>query len=871
MMEELQDAIEDAQYVNAINTQDDGPRPVLPWDSPSSVEELQRWASTKKWDVDHLLESPIAFFLFSSYLKTNHNDYLRINFCEDVIRFKKMRGKNRRKQAQYIMDEYMNSGPKQAKYNNNNKKKNEQEAAPKINGGYKVTSSILADLDASHHSSENGNNNNGGAAGGKLVDGTTITIPTLGRESTTGSETVGGKIVGGDGISDLPPRTEIEECDLGRKPLNSRSNAYLKEDASFRIYCDYPTCSKTKVGIRDAILDDLIDDWKEWEEQEKKITAAALAAATTTSVPMTSTLTTRQRSGDSFNSINKKGSNHSRSSPNHKNDEEDQPQEQQQQQEDAPDDEPVFQDEMLDAQPTPTVPSTEALESSESVRKNDGAVKNDGENGTTTTIGMKDDGSLNNNTSNHSKTSKTTTTATAVPTQVVMMERTVPGMSIEEYDAEIMNMRLLTQKFKGSKESLHDALFDKAETVVMESLRRQYWADFVQSREYQRCQNFLWYQDRPTVPDDFYIMRVLGRGGFGLVNACKKGTSGKLYAMKLMNKRRIKMKKSEQLAKNEREAMAAVESNFVVNLKYSFHSKDDVYLILDLMTGGDLGFHLHQKGRFPKREVQYYAARIMLGLQALHDKGYVYRDLKPENCLMGEDGRVKITDLGLATKITPTLHGAAGTRGYWAPEMLRRDKRGKRMPYGHTVDWFSFGCCVTEFICGANPFRSEAALNFGLAKGKQTKEKAIDCATLEMEPEFPREFFEPDARDLCTQLLQKNEKIRLGTFGCEEIMAHPYFKSVNWESVISDRKRPPYEPAKDVNAASQSEIGNFVEDKAYQETVLDDKDEAVYKSWAWTNPRAYATEVIEFLIYERETGEPLLPISQNAGCCCIVL
>lgn len=181
------------------------------------------------------------------------------------------------------------------------------------------------------------------------------------------------------------------------------------------------------------------------------------------------------------------------------------------------------------------------------------------------------------------------------------------------------------------------------------------------------------------------------------------------------------MKKSEQLALNERQSLAAVESPFVVNLKYSFHSKEDIFLILDLMTGGDLGYHLHQKGRFPKKECQYYAARIMLGLQALHDKGYVYRDLKPENCLLADDGRVKITDLGLATQITPTLHGAAGTRGYWAPEMLRRDKKGKRTPYGHMVDWFSFGCCLAEFISGQNPFRSETALKFGLDKGKQTK------------------------------------------------------------------------------------------------------------------------------------------------------
>lgn len=207
--------------------------------------------------------------------------------------------------------------------------------------------------------------------------------------------------------------------------------------------------------------------------------------------------------------------------------------------------------------------------------------------------------------------------------------------------------------------------------------------------------------------------------------ACKKGTSGKLYAMKIMSKKRIKMKKAQGLALNERAALAAVQSPFVVNLKYSFHSTDDVYLILDLMAGGDLGFHLQQKGRFPKRECIYYAARIMLGLQALHDKGYVYRDLKPENCLLGEDGRVKLTDFGLATKVKPGLHGAAGTRGYWAPEMLRRDARGKRMPYGHTVDWFSFWCCVAEFVSGSNPFRSEAALNFGLERGKETKVSTV--------------------------------------------------------------------------------------------------------------------------------------------------
>jgi hypothetical protein len=140
-----------------------------------------------------------------------------------------------------------------------------------------------------------------------------------------------------------------------------------------------------------------------------------------------------------------------------------------------------------------------------------------------------------------------------------------------------------------------------------------------------------------------------------------------------------------------------------------------------------------------------------------------------------------------------------------------------------------------------------------------------------MNPEFPEGLFERDAADLCEQLLEKDENKRLGTNGCEEIMAHPWFKNLKWESIITDKKAPPYIPPKDVNAASQSEIGTFHEDKKHQECVLDLKDERYYKDWDWTNPHAYAAEVTEFLIYERETGEPLLPISQNSGCCCTIM
>ena len=140
-----------------------------------------------------------------------------------------------------------------------------------------------------------------------------------------------------------------------------------------------------------------------------------------------------------------------------------------------------------------------------------------------------------------------------------------------------------------------------------------------------------------------------------------------------------------------------------------------------------------------------------------------------------------------------------------------------------------------------------------------------------MNPEFDGKKFSEDAADICRRLLDKNEATRLGVNGCNEIMSHPWFSDLNWDEVISDRMRPPFLPPKDVNAASQSDIGAFLEDKAFRDAALSKTDEAIYDDWNFTNFKAFAAEVIEFLIYERETGKPLLPIQSNTSCCCIII
>lgn len=146
----------------------------------------------------------------------------------------------------------------------------------------------------------------------------------------------------------------------------------------------------------------------------------------------------------------------------------------------------------------------------------------------------------------------------------------------------------------------------------------------------------------------FNLHYVIGKGGFGKVWKVDSKKSKKIYAMKEMFKTKIIEKKSIDSVMNERSLLAKLKHPFIVNMTYAFQDKENLYLIMDFLNGGDLRYHIGLRRRFSENEAKFFIACIILGLNYLHSNNILHRDIKPENLVMESNGYIRITDLGVS-------------------------------------------------------------------------------------------------------------------------------------------------------------------------------------------------------------------------------
>jgi len=394
----------------------------------------------------------------------------------------------------------------------------------------------------------------------------------------------------------------------------------------------------------------------------------------------------------------------------------------------------------------------------------------------------------------------------------------------------VYGKKVLALKKRVQSGDAAQGLFDEVAKDVLTDLTLDMFPRFLQSEFYRKYIRTKYIETIKVSVKDFTTFRMLGRGGFGAVHACRKKNSGTIYAMKCINKKLVRVKSALDNVMEERNVLTMMNSNFVTNLKYALQDEETLYLIMDLMLGGDLKFHLINVCRFSEKRARFYAAQVLLGLEHIHSQNIIYRDMKLENVLLDHQGHCRISDLGLAVVANGQIKGYAGTPGYTAPEMI------KNKTYNFSVDIFSFGVMLYRMICGTKPF-----------KGKVDRD--LDKSVLERKPQFSREVFSKEAISLLNGLLQKKPEHRLGCGekGISEIKEHPFFESIDWGLLEAGYIDPPFVPNKfDVNAASLKDIGDFDRAK-YRHVKLDERFKARVKSFDYVSIRGLQDEMVAVL------------------------
>lgn len=329
--------------------------------------------------------------------------------------------------------------------------------------------------------------------------------------------------------------------------------------------------------------------------------------------------------------------------------------------------------------------------------------------------------------------------------------------------------------------------------------------------------------------EDFEILGVLGRGAYGKVFQVRKISSGLIYAMKVLRKRDVIKQKVVTHANAEKMVLTEVNHPFIVGLAFAFQTPAKLYLVMEYVGGGELFSRLDEVEEMEEREARFYACEVLLALEHLHAKDFVYRDLKPENILIRMNGHICLADFGFAKKavLPEATKTFCGTVHYMAPEIINKKGHGK------SVDWWSLGILIFEMLTGETPFHD-------------SNRKVIQQKVLEEQPVFPSHVSEL-AKDLITKLLNKSMNLRLGfKGGAEEVKAHPWFKGADWNAYLTRKVKPPFVPA----AISVLDTSNF-DSKFTQEAAVDSPPtpalevppSTLFKGFSYTAPSPLLLEL----------------------------
>uniref|UniRef100_A0A3Q1EG32 Citron Rho-interacting kinase n=1 Tax=Acanthochromis polyacanthus TaxID=80966 RepID=A0A3Q1EG32_9TELE len=299
------------------------------------------------------------------------------------------------------------------------------------------------------------------------------------------------------------------------------------------------------------------------------------------------------------------------------------------------------------------------------------------------------------------------------------------------------------------------------------------------------------------VPHDFELRAVVGRGRFAEVQVVREKSTGDVCALKVMSKTVLRTQENVIFHEEERRILSLNSSPWIPQLLYAFQDKDNVYLAMEYLPGGDLMSLLNRyEDQFDESMAQFYLAELVEAIHAVHQLGYVHRDVKPENILIDRTGHIKLADFGSAARLTTNKTVAAptvpvGTQDFLSPEVLAAMNGGSQSTYGVECDWWSLGVIAYEMIYGRSPF------------SEGTSSKTIhNILNFQRYLKFPEESRASKQFVDLVQSLLCGAKERLGFQG---LRCHSFFSSVDWNNLR--QVLPPFVPA----LHAEDDTSNFEE------------------------------------------------------------
>jgi len=298
---------------------------------------------------------------------------------------------------------------------------------------------------------------------------------------------------------------------------------------------------------------------------------------------------------------------------------------------------------------------------------------------------------------------------------------------------------------------------------------------------------------------DYITVGVLGRGSFAEVNLLRHRVSGELFVLKTCCKLDAP---SYSHLRAEATAMAAFRSAdaphplLVCPLACSNPPgrSANYSLLMPLCPGGDLLQLLRRqpRGAFPAEHARLYAAMASLGVQALHERGFAYRDLKPDNLLLRADGYLALSDFGFACRASECGKLRVGTANYQAPEVVRKARHGK------AVDWWALGVMLVEMLAGELPFAPPREEGEGGGAKECDVEAATDAAVLAHPGGVPLRCAPAvpagAASDLVASLLEPDPAARLGAADPAAVRAASWMAELDWAALEAHSLPPPHVP-----------------------------------------------------------------------------